>query len=427
MKGHVDIISPSQITGWAFDSSAPDEYVAVYAVDRDGNKLVEGVANRVRPDLLVIKPTDGRCAFSISPKASLTDTQMQGIRILAVSNAGGEPIVLSCRSRIEDKKEQGYQSFDDQIGDSDSKYKWRQLRLPEKLLREKRILDLGCNEGYFCREALMQGAASILGIDTNPEVINRARVRVPDANFMCGTWWNIPNDQFDVIFFLSAIHYEEEQQLLLDKLAGHLSDNGVLILECGVGEGPEEQWKSYQRHDGSLRFPTRTHLLNSLLRKYAVTEMGRSVDQSGDPVPRFVFHCTRLKPTVLLIHGASGVGKSWLAQQVSRSSGAPYQLDGFWVRLLSDPNVPQTRLAVFVKEHGNILNLDSLSREVVKQGLAEEFVNQIVDDLPLERPLVVVEGEALGHKEIMSHFVRLLVQKGAVVWNANRDCAPEAL
>ena len=46
---------------------------------------------------------------------------------------------------------------------------------------------------------------------------------------------------------------------LLDKLAGHLTDDGVLVLECGVkGGAGKKQWHVVPRWDGAKRYPRST-------------------------------------------------------------------------------------------------------------------------------------------------------------------------
>ena len=45
------------------------------------------------------------------------------------------------------------------------------------------VLDLGCNEGFFCGEALRQGAARVVGIDANQGFLARAAAGFPAAEF----------------------------------------------------------------------------------------------------------------------------------------------------------------------------------------------------------------------------------------------------
>ncbi len=44
-------------------------------------------------------------------------------------------------------------------------------------LTGKRVLDLGCGEGYCARQLKERGAASVLGIDISPEMVERAQLQ----------------------------------------------------------------------------------------------------------------------------------------------------------------------------------------------------------------------------------------------------------
>ena len=152
--------------------------------------------------------------------------------------------------------------------------------------------------------------------------VRRARERVGGAEFRHASWWEIPDEKFDVIFFLSAIHYEPEPKKLLDKLAGHLTDDGVLVLECGVkGGAGKKQWHVVPRWDGAKRYPSLDLLRQELLSRYGVRWIGPSVNQAGDPVPRFVFHCKLRRPVAMVITGprATEAESSW----AQRSRGKP--------------------------------------------------------------------------------------------------------
>ena len=85
-----------------------------------------------------------------------------------------------------------YQSFDDAKGGSKSGEKLKALRLPQLRrtghseatpLRGLSVLDIGCNEGFFCGDALQQGARRVVGIDMNKGFLERARKRFPDGEF----------------------------------------------------------------------------------------------------------------------------------------------------------------------------------------------------------------------------------------------------
>lgn len=70
-----------------------------------------------------------------------------------------------------------YQTFPGCPGDSDSLGKLKALKLPD--LREKKVLDLGCNTGFFTGYAAFSGAATSTGIDFDRPSIGKAKKTVP--------------------------------------------------------------------------------------------------------------------------------------------------------------------------------------------------------------------------------------------------------
>jgi SAM-dependent methyltransferase len=233
-----------------------------------------------------------------------------------------------------------YQDFDG-TGDSKSHEKLKALRLDDLARLMKRdpscplkglsVLDLGCNEGFFCVEAVRQGASRVVGIDANAEFIEAARTRCPEATFLNTSWWNLPAERFDIVFFLSTMHYEPDPKGLFDEIARHLNPSGRLILECGVF--PERNdyemrvWRTVRRGDGVKRYPTSDLLIRDLLSAYAVRPIGPSVEQRGDPVPRFVYHCGVRAPVALLIAAPSGSGKSSLSLDLDSRGIPTYMTD----------------------------------------------------------------------------------------------------
>ena len=118
-----------------------------------------------------------------------------------------------------------------------------------------------------------------------------------------------------MILFLSAIHYEPEPAALLRKLAGHLAPGGTLIVECGIASGRGKAWRSVTRADGKRRYPTLDLFVGEVCQPFATRMVGPSVAQSGDPVPRRVFHCALKESMALIVIGPSRSGKSTLARE----------------------------------------------------------------------------------------------------------------
>lgn len=211
-----------------------------------------------------------------------------------------------------------YQSFPDAPGDSETLAKLKALRLPS--LAGKRFLDVGCNEGFFCGYAASDGAAAVVGLDSSDKFIERARTRFPQCEFLARGWDQLPDGPFDVILFASAIHYAEDQAGILRELVELLSPDGTLVLEVGLVTSERSEWVKVRRGIDERYFPTLPKL-TEVLEGYAWKHMGPSVTQTGDPVPRHVFHIRRRKPVAYLLMQPPGYGKSTIARSLFDKAG----------------------------------------------------------------------------------------------------------
>lgn len=213
-----------------------------------------------------------------------------------------------------------YQSFPGLRGSSESLEKLKALRLPP--LKNKRFLDLGCNEGYFCGYAWFDGATEVIGIDRSKQAIRRARVRFPECQFLLQSWDHLPEGKFDVILLASALHYAEDQEALLHRLIDKLNEGGVLILEIGIASSGKSEWLRVKRSIDERWFPTRGKLAE-ILEPYAWKMVSRSVAQAGDSVARFVVHVRPMRPFVYLMMENPGAGKSTIARTLFARSQVP--------------------------------------------------------------------------------------------------------
>src|SRR5689334_23213561 len=58
---------------------------------------------------------------------------------------------------------------------------WPALRALLPSLKDRRVLDLGCGYGWFCRWAHGQGAAEVVGLDVSQRMLERAgEMTAPD-------------------------------------------------------------------------------------------------------------------------------------------------------------------------------------------------------------------------------------------------------
>lgn len=124
-----------------------------------------------------------------------------------------------------------YQSFDERKGTSRSVEKLAAIKMP-KDLTGKRVLDLGCNEGFFSLEAKRRGAAEVIGIERNSKHLGPARERAAaeglDIDFREGNMLDLPDSEFDLVLSLSAIYYLESPAELLRRIRERLTPAGKL-------------------------------------------------------------------------------------------------------------------------------------------------------------------------------------------------------
>lgn len=306
-----------------------------------------------------------------------------------------------------------YQSFQDNTGNSKSDEKFNAIHLGD--LSGKAVLDLGCNEGYFCKKSVEAGATTVIGIDQSQKFINAAKNRFPDIDFRCQSWDVLPEGKFDVIIFLSAIHYETNQAALLKRLHNALNPGGRLILECGVVDGYESKWVRVHRKVGSVLYPTESLLKKSLLKDFAVRSFGDSVMQVGDPVKRFVFHATPKEKSLVFVSGKSHAGKSSLCENLE-SEADVFSLDHHLIDLAK---YEQTELAKFIKLDFSRFQLANIYMKIERSPYINEYTHSILESLP-DNDLVFIEGWALTQNNIRENLIKVAKSLHYRVWGMAR-------
>lgn len=128
-----------------------------------------------------------------------------------------------------------------------SDYKWDRMadKLPD--MRNQRILDVGCNNGYYMFRLLPQRPAYILGIDPVPRLWHQFHLlqryaNCPELAFQMWGWQEAAyfEELFDTIFCMGILYHHRDPMGLLDTLLGALKPGGLLVMESIViaGEDP---------------------------------------------------------------------------------------------------------------------------------------------------------------------------------------------
>lgn len=96
-----------------------------------------------------------------------------------------------------------------------------------------RILDLGCGNGALTRK-LQERGAKVTGIDASAEMLAIARKDYPEITFYQKDASDFTmEEKFDVVFSNAVFHWIDNQDGLLQSIAGVLEPGGKLVCEFG--------------------------------------------------------------------------------------------------------------------------------------------------------------------------------------------------
>lgn len=124
--------------------------------------------------------------------------------------------------------------------------KWRRVQ-PYVHLTGKRVLDVGCGNGYFGWRMLEAGAQAVVGID--PSLLFVLQHAAVASCAEEGTARNLvlplrledlaqptlaPQTPFDAAFSMGVVYHRRDPQAHLSQLASLLTEDGLLVLETLV-------------------------------------------------------------------------------------------------------------------------------------------------------------------------------------------------
>jgi trans-aconitate 2-methyltransferase len=101
------------------------------------------------------------------------------------------------------------------------------------LARPARIVDLGCGAGNVTRLLTRRWPeADINGLDSSPEMLERARSVLPSVRFeLAGVECWEPDESLDLLFSNAALHWVDGHEALFPRLLDSLSPGGVLAVQ----------------------------------------------------------------------------------------------------------------------------------------------------------------------------------------------------
>lgn len=156
-----------------------------------------------------------------------------------------------------------YSKLDRQVKGHNGAPEWNSIKrlLPD--LKDKRVVDLGCGFGWFCRFATEQGARSVLGIDISKNMIAKAKsfssnpgitYKVADLDEI-----TLTKNSFDFAYSSLTFHYIKDFARLMSAIYDSLAPKSyfVFTMEHPVYTSPENQ-KLIENNNGD-----QTWLLNN--------------------------------------------------------------------------------------------------------------------------------------------------------------------
>lgn len=120
----------------------------------------------------------------------------------------------------------------------DPRREWEK-ELTSRLQPGARLLELGCGGGPPETKRLAQRFA-LTGVDISPQQVERARVAVPEAEFLCADFTDLelPAGSFDAVASFYAFNHVPRDLLepLLGRVHGWLVPEGWLLAAFGVSD-----------------------------------------------------------------------------------------------------------------------------------------------------------------------------------------------
>ena len=157
-------------------------------------------------------------------------------------------------------------NYDELAGSFDRRYEGDDYTDVERMVLDfaepgGRVLEVGCGTGHWL--ALLHAVgAEVSGLDASPEMLHRARAKVPGAELCLGSAERLPwtDAFFDRVLCVNAFHHFPQKREFIAEARRVLASTGALLI---VGMDPHtrlDRWWVYEYFEGTLeidraRFP----------------------------------------------------------------------------------------------------------------------------------------------------------------------------
>lgn len=164
-----------------------------------------------------------------------------------------------------------------------SDWKWERVA-PHIDLRGRRVLDIGCGNGYYMWRMWHAGAAMVIGVDPNLLFLNQfeaVKHYLPNAPV-----WQLPftledlpepTNAFDTVFSMGVLYHRRSPIDHLLQLKACLRPGGELVLETLVVEGDENHCLLPEDRYAQMRnvwFLPSVLMLERMLRRAGFVDVG---------------------------------------------------------------------------------------------------------------------------------------------------------
>lgn len=141
----------------------------------------------------------------------------------------------------------GYAQLSRSVEGLDGAPEWPTIRsiLPD--LQGKKVADLGCGYGWFCRSARGQGAAQVLGLDLSEKMLGAAKAMTKDPAIEYRQQdleaLQLPAASYDLVYSSLVLHYIEDLNKLFATIYQALVAGGQFIFtaEHPIYTAPKQQ------------------------------------------------------------------------------------------------------------------------------------------------------------------------------------------
>jgi SAM-dependent methyltransferase len=130
----------------------------------------------------------------------------------------------------------GYAQLRRSVDGLDGAPEWPTLKAMLPDVTGKRVVDLGCGFGWFCRWARETGAASVLGLDVSANMLTRARETTSDTAIAYRQadleTVELPASSFDLAYSSLTLHYLVNLEALFATIHRALVPGGRFVFSA---------------------------------------------------------------------------------------------------------------------------------------------------------------------------------------------------